>query len=384
MKLRHKILMGTLSLFVLAVACLVFALGYTAPCPNHAGEEATPGGMRAIVYDCYGDTSVLRLVSIPRPEPADDEVLVRIVAAAVNPLDWHYMRGSPYFMRLGSGIGAPAEDRLGVDFAGIVAAVGKDVTKFAPGDAVFGGRTGAFAEYVTIRESRAIAKKPDNVSFAEAAAVPIAGVTALQALRDVGGVRAGDAVLVNGASGGVGTFAVQIAKAQGAEVTGVCSERNVELVRSLGADRVIDYRVDDYTALDEHYRIIVDNVGNHGVGANRDVLADDGVLVMIGGPKGDWLTPLMRPLQALVMGPFVDQQLRPMLARLDQGDLEYLAELMAAGSLAPVIDREFPLDEVADAIRYSETGRARGKIVIRVAADAPTEGTAPSGANSPE
>jgi len=384
MKTRHKILVGSALLLMFAVVCLTLVLGYTAPCPEHPVVAAKEGGMRAIVYDCYGDASVLRLESVAKPDPADDEVLVRIVAAAVNPLDWHYMRGSPYFMRLGSGIGAPAVARLGVDFAGIVEAVGKDVTKFAAGDAVFGGRTGAFADYVTIRESRAIAKKPDNVTFAQAAAVPIAGVTALQALRDVGGVQAGNAVLVNGASGGVGTFAVQIAKALGAEVTGVCSERNIELVRSLGADRVIDYRVEDYTTLGDRYRIIVDNVGNHAVGANRHVLTDDGVLVMIGGPKGDWLAPLVRPLQALVMGPFVDQELRPMLAQLDQGDLEYLADLMASGRLAPVIDREFPLEDVAGAMTYSETGRARGKIVIRVAADTLADGPAPSGTISPE
>lgn len=384
MKTRHRILVGSALLLVFAVVCLAFVLGYTAPCKTVANASPSADGMRAIVYDCYGDTSVLRLESIAKPEPADDEVLVRIVAAAVNPLDWHYMRGSPYFMRLGSGIGAPVEERLGVDFAGVVETVGKDVTRFAPGDAVFGGRTGAFADYVTIRENRAIAKKPDNVTFAEAATVAIAGVTALQALRDVGGVHTGDAVLVNGASGGVGTFAVQIAKAQGAEVTGVCSERNVELVRSLGADHVIDYRVDDYTLLDKRYRIIVDNVGNHAIGANRDVLTDDGVLVMIGGPKGDWLTPLVRPVQALLLGPFVDQQLKPMLAQLDQGDLEFLAELMASGRLVPVIDREFPLEDVAEAISYSETGRARGKIVIRVAADVPADGPAPSGTNSPE
>ena len=367
MKLRYRIVGGIAGLLVLAMAGLALLLGHTTPCPDaRTGSAAGATTMKAIVYECYGDTDVLELATIDKPVPKADEVLVRIEAAAVNPLDWHYMRGSPYFMRLGSGLGAPSVTRLGVDFAGVVEAVGAEVSRFQPGDEVFGGRTGAFAEYVTVREGAAIAKKPANVSFAEAAAVPIAGVTALQALRDKGGVERGDTVLINGASGGVGTFAVQIAKALGAEVTGVCSTRNVELVTNLGADHVVDYKQSDYTSSERRYSVIVDNVGNHSVPANRKVLTDEGVLVIIGGPKGDWFTPLLRPMQAALLSPFVDQQLSLMIAKLDQGDLEYLGSLMENGSIRPVIDQEFGLNEVADAIRYSESGRARGKIIIRV------------------
>ena len=219
--------------------------------------------MKAIVSRCYGSPAVLRLENIAVPTPKDDEVLVRVRAASVNPLDWHYMRGTPYLVRTESGYGTPENPRLGVDFAGTVEAVGRNVKRFQPGDEVFGGKTGAFAEYVTIREGRAIAVKPTNVTFEQAASVPIAGLTALQALRDKGKIHAGQKVLINGASGGVGTFAVQIAKSYGAEVTGVCSTRNVELVRSLGADHVIDYTREDFTKDDQRYDLILDNVGNH-------------------------------------------------------------------------------------------------------------------------
>ncbi|MCG8371847.1 MAG: NAD(P)-dependent alcohol dehydrogenase [Proteobacteria bacterium] len=306
------------------------------------------------------------MVELHVPEPAAADVLIRVRAASVNPYDWHHLRGSPYLMRLGTGIGSPAQPRLGTDFAGVVEAVGKDVSRFVPGDRVFGGATGAFGEYVTVSGAGSVAHLPDGVSFEQAAALPIAATTALQALRDRGGLRPGRKVLINGASGGVGTFAVQIAKSMGAEVHGVCSTRNVELVRSLGADRVFDYTQENYTGSGETYDVIVDMVGNHPIRANLRVLAPDGRLVIVGGPKGNWFAPLRRPLGALLTAPFVDQQLVTMIAGLDGDDLAALAAMVEDGSVRPVIDRRFALPAVPDAIRYSETGRARGKIVINI------------------
>jgi NADPH:quinone reductase-like Zn-dependent oxidoreductase len=241
--------------------------------------------------------------------------------------------------------------------------VGKDVTKFKLGDRVFGGAAGAFAEYLTFGENRA-ALIPDDVSFEEAASLPIAAITALQALRDKGKIQPGQKVLINGASGGVGTFAVQIAKSMGAEVTGVCSTRNVEMVRSLGADHVIDYKKDDYTEGGEQYDVIVDMVGNHSLSENRRVMSPDGRFVIVGGQKGEWLGPLMAPLKAMMMNPFVDQEMGLMIAHIDGDDLADLANLMERGELSVVIDRRYSLSEVPDAIRYSEEGHARGKIII--------------------
>jgi NADPH:quinone reductase-like Zn-dependent oxidoreductase len=255
---------------------------------------------------------------------------------------------------------------MGVDFAGTVESVGANVTNFKPGDAVFGGRSGAFAEYVTVGADRAIVHKPGNLSFEQAAAVGIAGVTALQALRDKGKLQSGQHVLINGASGGVGTFAVQIAKSFGAEVTAVCSTRNVELVRSIGADHVFDYKKENYTESGEQYDLIIDNVGNHGLLANRGVLTPDGTLVMIGGAKGNWIAPLMGPIKALLLSPFVGQELALILSEFNQADLNILATLMQDGELNPVIDRRYPLNEVPAAIAYSEEGHARGKIIITV------------------
>jgi len=322
--------------------------------------------MKAIVHRCYGSPDVLELEDVAKPTPDDNQVLVRVRAASVNPLDWHELRGSPYFMRLGSGLGAPGDIRLGVDFAGIVEAVGRNVSRFKPGDAVFGGVNGAFAEYVVVTQDRAIAIKPENVTFQQAASAPIAAVTALQALRDKGQVKAGQKVLINGASGGVGTFAVQIAKSMGAEVTGVCSTRNVDLVRSLGTDHVIDYTKEDYTESGQQYDVIVDMVSNHGLSANRRALTANGRLVIIGGMKGDWLGPLANPLKAMVMSPFIGQEMGLMISRFRQVDLETLAGYMQSGQLMPVIDRSYPLEEVPDALRYSEEGHARGKIVVTI------------------
>jgi len=366
MKLRHKIAGGILVVLVVATGALGFVLSHNSACksaPALYGESET---MKAIVYRCYGSPDVLKVEDVEKPTPADDEVLVEVHAASVNPLDWHYMRGSPYIMRLGTGIGSPDETRLGVDFAGTVQAVGSNVTRFKPGDAVFGGRTGAFAEYITVREGGAIVMKPDNVSFEQAAAVGIAGITALQALRDHGKLEPGQKVLINGASGGVGTFAVQIAKAFGAEVTGVCSTRNILMVRFIGADHVIDYKEEDYTESGNQYDLIVDMVGNHSLLANKRVLSPDGIFVMVGGPTGNWLGPLIGPIKAFLLSPFVKQDFGMMLAKFSQDDLAMLADLMQEGKLTPVIDTSYPLSRVPAAIRYSEEGHARGKIIIEL------------------
>jgi NADPH:quinone reductase-like Zn-dependent oxidoreductase len=366
MKLRYKVAASIVGFLAVAVAVLAVVLSHDSACAPAPALAANAKSMKAIVYRCYGPPEVLKLEDTEKPVPADDEVLVRVRAAAVNPLDWHYMRGEPYFMRLGTGLGAPDISRLGVDFAGTVEAVGRNVKRFKPGDDVFGGRTGAFAQYVTIREDRALAIKPANVTFEQAASVPIAAITALQALRDKGALQPGQKVLINGASGGVGTFAVQIAKSMGAEVTGVCSTRNVDLVRSLGADHVIDYRREDYTRSGQHFDLIIDNVGNHSLLANRKVLNPGGKLVMIGGSSGKWLEPLMGPIAGLLLSPFMDEDFVMLLARLDPDDLALLGELMQAGKMVPTIDRRYPLGKVQEAIRYSEEGHARGKIIINV------------------
>lgn len=367
MKRRYKVLGALLALLASAVLALALALSYEAPCGSPGAIPGGQGLMKAIVYRCYGSSEVLELEDTAKPMPADDEVLVRVRAAAVNPLDWHYMRGEPYIMRLSSGFGRPKETRFGVDFAGTVEAVGAKVRKFKPGDEVFGGRTGAFAQYVVVRESRALVLKPANITFEEAAAVPIAAITALQALRDKGQVKPGTRVLINGASGGVGTFAVQIAKSLGAEVTGVCSTRNVEMVRSLGADHVVDYRTEDFTQGDRRYDVIIDNVGNHSLRANRRALEPDGRFVIVGGSSEDpWLGPMIRPIGAALLSPFVDQEFSMLMAELNPQDLGVLRDLLAAGTLKPVIDRHYTLEEVPAAVAYVEEGHARGKVVIRV------------------
>ena len=364
MKRRYKVLSWFVGTIAVAVVVLALVLRHTSACPA-APADVTENAMRAWTYHCYGGPEVLGLQSIPKPTPAADEVLVEVRAAAVNPLDWHYLRGEPYFMRLGAGIGAPTDPRMGVDFSGVVETVGKDVTKFKPGDAVFGARGGAFGEYVVARESRNIALKPDNISFEQAAAVPIAAVTALQALRDKGQVKAGSKVLINGASGGVGTFAVQIAKVLGAEVTGVCSGRNVELVKSLGADRVIDYTQTDFTEGTEKYDVIIDNIGNHPLSKLRRVLAEDGRDVIVGGPSEEkWLGPLSLVMKAGMYSKVVEQEFLFFFAELTPEDLAYLSGLMREGKLTPVIDKTYPFSELPEAIRYVETGRARGKVVV--------------------
>ena len=366
MKLWKKILLGLVSLTVLAIAALAIVMGYTASCPDSPPIAAGTERMKAIRARCYGSPDVLTLEEVEKPVPGPDEVLVRVKAAGVNPLDYHFMRGSPYVLRLMSGIGTPNDPRSGVDFAGVVEAVGTDVTKFVPGDEVFGGAKGAFAEYLTIPESRAIVKKPETVSFEQAAGVAVAGITALQALEDAGGLEAGHDVLINGASGGVGTFAVQIAKAMGANVSGVCSTRNVAMVESIGADRVFDYKKENYTEADARYDLIVDMVGNNTPSTNVDILKKSGRLVIVGGPKGNWIAPFKRPLQAVAAGWFADQEITTLFASMSEEDMLALADMMSDGDLVTVIDRTYGLADVPEAIRYSESGRARGKIIITI------------------
>jgi NADPH:quinone reductase-like Zn-dependent oxidoreductase len=335
---------------------------------NACDRETDPPGdpMKAIVYCDYGSPEVLELEDVEKCVPSDDQVLIRVRAAAVNPLDWHFMRGTPYIARAGMGLRKPKSIRLGVDFAGTVESVGRNVRRLKPGDEVFGGRTGAFAEYVCVREDGAVVLKPANLTFEQAAAVPVAAVTALQGLRDEGKLQPGQKVLINGASGGVGTFAVQIARALGAEVTGVCSTRNVELVRSIGADRVIDYTRENFTESGERYDVILDMVGNHSLLASRRVLKPDGKYVLVGGPKGRWLDPLPRAFRALVLSWFVPQDMGMFIADLNKEDLTVLRDLMQAGKVTPVIDRRYTLSDAPAAIGYLETGRARGKVVITI------------------
>lgn len=367
MALRHRILYGVLILVAIALVSFAFALSHDAACGIPDPLPADARRMQAIVYRCYGPPSVLKVEDIAKPVPADNEILVKVQAAAANPLDWHYMRGEPYVMRLSAGFGAPHDARVGVDFAGTVEAVGGGVTRYKPGDAVFGGRSGAFAEYITIREDRGVAIKPANVTFEQAAAVPVAAISALQGLRDKGQLNWGQKVLINGASGGVGTFAVQIAKSMGAEVTGVCSTRNVELVRSLGADHVIDYTREDFTTSGQRYDVILDNVGNRSFSDYRRVLRPSGRLVMVGGPSDDpWLGPLAGPIKAFFVSPFVSQDFIFFMSELNRNDLEFLADLMTSGKVTPVIDRRYPLSEVPAAIEYLEAGRARGKVIISI------------------
>jgi NADPH:quinone reductase-like Zn-dependent oxidoreductase len=291
------------------------------------------------------------------------------MAASVNPLEWHYVQGRPFLMRAMVGVGVPNDIHLGVDFAGIVEAVGANVAHFKPGDRVFGGADGSFAQYVTAREGGSLAHMPEHATFEQAAAVPIAAVTALQALRDKGEVREGQRVLINGASGGVGTYAVQIAKAFGAEVTGVCSTRNVSMVQEIGADHVIDYTRQDFTAGAARYDLIIDNVGNHSLREYRRVLEPTGRVVAVGGVNcGVCVGPLLTWMGGAVSSYFSRQKRVSLLADLSGEDLARLADLMQAGKLTSVIDRTYPLGDVPAAIAYLEQGHARGKVIIEVGA----------------
>ena len=367
MKRRYKFLGGLVGVAVLGLVALGAVLAHEKPCPMVPERAMDGNSMKAWMARCYGGPELLQLESLPKPAPADDEVLVKVHAASVNPLDWHGMRGEPRIMRLGTGIGAPGDAHFGVDFAGVVESIGKRVTKFKPGDAVFGLSNGAFGEYLVVRESGSVAPKPANVSFQEAAAVPVAAVTALQSLRDRGQVKSGQKVLINGASGGVGTFAVQLAKIFGAEVTAVCSGRNVDMVRALGADHVIDYTREDVTTGSTRFDVIIDLVGTHSMPEYRRILVDDGNFVIVGAlGDGKWLDPLGFVLKAKIYGLFVSPRFHFFIANATTADLQLLGGLMQEGKIKSVIDKTYSLSGVPEAIRYLETGRARGKVVIDV------------------
>jgi NADPH:quinone reductase-like Zn-dependent oxidoreductase len=330
-------------------------------------EGMEENSMKTIVQDEYGSPDVLKLKDIGKPETKDNEVLVHVHAAGVNPGDWAIMSGLPYIARPVYGLRKPKNAVRGTDVAGTVEAVGTGVRRLQPGDEVFGlcsGLGGAFAEYASVSED-ALALKPTNLSFEQAAAVPTAGLVALQALRDHGGVRAGQKVLINGASGGIGTFAVQIAKALGAEVTGVCSTRNVDLVRSIGADHVIDYTWEDFTQKDQRYDFILDNVANHSLSDLRRALTPTGTLVPNGGGfDNHWFASGGRVISAHVLNRFVSHRLRPFLVSPKFEDLLVFKEMIEAGKMTPVIDRTYPLSKTSQAIGHVGEGHARGKVVI--------------------
>lgn len=319
--------------------------------------------MKAILFNHYGSPDALKLTEVEKPTPKDNQVLIKIHAASGNPVDWHRMRGAPFLVRLGEGLRKPKNPKIGSDVAGQVEAVGSSVTQFKPGDRVFGCRTGAFAEYLVSSDSN-LALIPANLSF-EQAAVPVAAFTALQGLRDAGKIQAGQKVLINGASGGVGTMAVQIAKSYGAEVTGVCSTRNLDMVRSIGADHVIDYTQQDFTKTGQQYDLIYCAVGNRTVLAYKRALKPGGICVVTG------FSGLLRLFGIIALGAWAtktgDKTITGQgVAQPNQADLLYMSELLEAGKVVPVIDRRYPLSETAEAIRYLEQGHARGKVIITI------------------
>lgn len=326
--------------------------------------------MKAIEQRAYGGPDQLELREVDRPEPSDEQVLVRVHAAATNPLDWHYLTGTPWLLRLMAGLRTPKQPRRGVDLAGVVEAVGSAVTRFKPGDEVFGGGNGAFAEYAVCKEN-ALAPLPAGTTMADAAAMPVAAVTALQGLRDHAEAGPGRSILINGAGGGVGNYAVQIAKALGAEVTAVCGTHNVEIVRSLGADHVVDYTTTDFVAeaakAGRTYDAILDNVGNRSLADCRRVLAGDGVLVIVSGPKKNRLLgPIARSTRAAIRFLIGGQRAVTFTAKETADELAALSRMVEQGQLRSVIDRTYPLAETADAIRYLAEGHAEGKIMIDV------------------
>lgn len=321
--------------------------------------------MKAMVYRAYGSGETIKCEEVDKPTPGDDEVLVRIRAASANPLDCHLMSGF-FLMRPFLGLRRPKPTRPGVDLAGVVEAVGKNVTRFKPGDPVFGNGRGAFAEYACAPESR-LALKPASVSFEQAASLPVAGLTALQGLRDKGKIQAGQQVMIHGAGGGVGSFAVQIAKSFDAEVTATCRTANVDLVRSLGADRVIDYTRDDCTRGTERYDLVLDCVGSHPLSAWRRVMTTKGTFVGVGvRPGGRWIGPLPHLIKVLASAPFVSQRVVFFVARGIPEDLVALTQLIEAKRMTPVIERRYPLSAAAEAIRYLKEGHPRGKVVIAI------------------
>ncbi len=319
--------------------------------------------MRAAVRNAYGPPDVLKFEEVDKPDLTDDGVLVRVRAASINPADWYTLTGKPYIARTQAGLRKPKSNRLGTDFAGTVEAVGKDVDDFRPGDEVFGARSGALADYVCVRD--AVVLKPTNMTFEQAAAVPVAALTALQGLRDKGNLQPGQKVLINGASGGVGTFAVQIAKALGAEVTGVCSTRNVELVRSLGADHVIDYTKEDFTRGDRRYDLILDNAGSRSWSETKRVLNPRATHVIVGAPKGGgFFGPLTHIVKVRLAALGSKRKVMFFIAKLNRADLIVIREFFESGKVTPIVDRCFELSKSADAFRYLGEGHAQGKIIV--------------------
>src|SRR5213083_2842782 len=354
---------------ILLALILAFLAGFIAywRSTNDCDHKVAPNNpIKAIVHCEYGSPDVLKLEDIEKPVPNNDQLLVRVRAASLNPLDLT-IRG-PLLLRPLFGLRKPKDTRLGVDYSGTVEAVGRNVTNFKPGDEVFGGKNGAIAEYVCALADRAVVPKPANMTFEQAAAVPVAALTALQGLRDKGKIQAGQKVLINGASGGVGTFAVQIAKSFGTEVTGVCSTRNVDLVRSIGADHVIDYTKEDFTKGDQRYDLIFDNVNNHSFSDRRRVLTPNGICVLAGiggaGLHPGMLGRVVGILRADLLSRFVRQKFVRYGTETNKEDLKLLSDLMQTGKVTPVIDRSYKLSETAEAMRYFEEGHARGKVVI--------------------
>jgi NADPH:quinone reductase-like Zn-dependent oxidoreductase len=370
MKLRRILKWSVRATFLaLILAFLVGFIAYwrsTNDCDRNTAPPTVP--MKAIVHCEYGSPDVLKLADVEKPLPNENQLLVRVRAASVNPLDLT-IRG-PWLIRPILGMRKPKDTRLGVDYAGTVEAVGKNVRQFKPGDEVFGGKNGAIAEYICVLADRAVVLKPANMTFEQAASVPVAAITALQGLRDKGKIHAGQKVLINGASGGVGTFAVQIAKSFGNEVTGVCSTRNVDLVRSIGADHVIDYTKEDFTNGAQRYDLIYDLVGNHSFSERRRILNPNGICVMAGLGGAGWhdgmAMRLAGELNGYLRSRFVSQKFIAYIAEFNKKDMMVLADLMQSGKMTPVIDKTYKLNETPDALRYLETGHARGKVVITV------------------
>lgn len=367
MKIKRIIKWCAGAIFLGLVAWLFIAYWLsTNDCDRNAATPASP--MKAILNCEYGVEN-LQLRDIEKPTPSENEVLVRVRAASVNPVDGHTIRGG-WLMRPMSGMRKPKNIRFGTDFAGVVEAVGKNVAGFKPGDEVFGAKNGAVSEYVCVKTERAVVMKPSNITFEQAGSVAVAGLTALQGLRDKGHIQAGQKVLINGASGGVGTFAVQIAKALGAEVTAVCSTRNVDLVKSIGADHVIDYTKEDFTKTDQRYDMLYDLVGNHSFSERRQILTPNGICVLA-GVGGAGLHPGMlgrvgRNFWNAFLSNFTAQKFVFYIATLTKDDLNVLRDLMQSGKVAPVIDRAYKISETQDAVRYLEEGHARGKVVINL------------------
>ena len=365
MKVKRVLKWSAGVIFLALVLWLFIAYSTSTNDCNQLG--ATPTNSMKAITNCEYGVDNLKLQEIEKPTPAHNEVLVKVRAASINPVDGHMIRGS-WLMRPMSGMRKPTNTRFGTDYAGIVEAAGKDVTNFKPGDEVFGAKNGAVADYICVKADRAIVMKPNNITFEQAGSVAVAGLTALQGLRDMGKIQAGQKVLINGASGGVGTFAVQIAKSFGADVTAVCSTRNVDLVKSIGADHVIDYTKEDFTKTDQRYDMIYDLVGNHSFSERRQILTPNGICVLagVGGAgihPGSW-GRMLGNFKTAFESKFTSHKFVFYIAKLTKDDLNVLRDLMQSGKVAPVIDRTYKMNQTVDAVRYMEEGHARGKVVI--------------------